>query len=380
MLALATPLARTKSAGRSTGQNHCDGVSGTFGREVAARPGFAPPSGTRRPIKVVSSHSAPITRLRAPVRLRRRMRRRRGMGGHLWMERRLRAGGGRHGWRELRMRGAEIRRRGGYQPLQCRLGHRHRLVVGRRLIRGAWGRLGRPGLSELLRSRMERRAPHSSRAWTVSRCEGRIGYGVGRNRGDGRGWVRGGQAGSRGSEGRCGCARIIRWRNRIAAGRTQGRRARRRGNDSELWWRRISRQVPVKPPRWLGHARLAGRLACGSESEVPRVRRTPERGCCRARARLANPQAHARPRVQGPDPAAAAGLRAGTARGPENRPGTRVAATGGAPWFFAARSDGSDRAALMCCVCTAVGGTCGARATACSCRVGCAVTPPLPPL
>ena len=71
---------------------------------------------------------------------------------------------------------------------------------------------------------------------------------------------------------------------------------------------------------------------------------------------------------------------AGTTPLPSNWPGLEVAAIAGLPWFTEASSALLVLAACSCWVCRGVAATCGWRAAACSCGVGLAVVPPVPPL
>jgi hypothetical protein len=73
-------------------------------------------------------------------------------------------------------------------------------------------------------------------------------------------------------------------------------------------------------------------------------------------------------------------LLAATTPLPVNSPGFDVAAIAGVPWFTEARSALLVLAAVWCCVCAAVAGVCASLAAACSCGVGCADVPPVPPL
>src|SRR6185437_5275253 len=71
---------------------------------------------------------------------------------------------------------------------------------------------------------------------------------------------------------------------------------------------------------------------------------------------------------------------AGTTPAPENLAGRDVAAIGGRPLFSLTRSCGLARAVASCRRCIDVTGMCRSRAALWSAALGCARTPPLPPL
>ena len=61
-------------------------------------------------------------------------------------------------------------------------------------------------------------------------------------------------------------------------------------------------------------------------------------------------------------------------------PALPVAAIAGFPWFTLAKFCLFWLARVSCWVCAASGAVCGSFIAACSCAVGCACTPPVPPL